>query len=144
MERFRARLQARIPWLVGLYIAAILFTAVSYFYKVGGPSAPFIRGAQIGLSIVLQAFALSTLIRYSEALKDAAKLKTLAIAVNDERNKYIRDRIGGGYTVSITAVAIAAGIAGSFDAKVFFTLLAVVGFQVLVKLALKIYFNHRY
>ena len=146
MNNYRTVLKQRIVWLVALDVLAILFIIVSGYYaqKITFTDG-FIRGSQIGLFTALQIFVLYNIVKYYGAIKDDGKLKAMHIAENDERAKFIRNSIGGGgFNFSIAAVAVATVVVGCYDEKIYFTLLAVTFFMVLVKTALKIYFNTKY
>lgn len=146
MNNYRIALKRRIVWLFALDALAIVFIIISGYYApkltfVHG----FIRGSQIGIFTALQAFVLFSLIRSCQAIKDEGKLRALQIAENDERAKFIRDKIGGGgFNFSIAAIALATVVAGCFEEKIYFTLLAVTAFMVLVKAALKVYYNTKF
>lgn len=146
MNNYRTVLKQRIFWLIALDVLAILFIIASgYYTKTITSIDGFIRGTQIGIFSALQAFVLYNLVKSYGAIKDDGKLRVLYIAEKDERAMFIRDSIGGGgFTFSIAGIAVATVVAGCFDEKVYFTLLAVSFFMVLVKAALKVYYNTKY
>lgn len=146
MNVYRSALRRRILRLVALDALAIVFIILSGYYA---PKLTFthgfIRGTQIGIFTALQVFVLINILRFCQALKDDGKLRTLQIAEKDERAKFIRDKIGGGgFNFSIAAIALATVVAGCFEEKIYFTLLAVTAFMVLVKAALKVYYNTKF
>ncbi|WDV44217.1 hypothetical protein PV797_11835 [Clostridiaceae bacterium M8S5] len=150
MKDFRDVLKKRI----NLYIILILFSCVAVMFSnrfgsiyfadddfLGG----FIIGFQMGIFLCVVGFAFKDIYTFTKALKNESKLKELYTKEKDERNQYIKDKIGlSGFNITLVAVALATIISGFFDKKVFFILLSVLSFITLVKCVLKIYYNKVY
>lgn len=145
MKTMKQDLTVKMRWMV---VACVLLAALvaggffggQYIYgdsHIGG----FITGVQTGLFLAVLIVLLREILRYRKALHSEEALRQLQIEQNDERNRYIRDKIGGtGLNVAIFLVAAGAIVSGFFSHTVFFTLLATLFAIVLVKAMLKGYY----
>lgn len=145
MKTLKQDLSMKICWMaVACVVLAALvlggFFGGQYIYgdsHVGG----FIAGVQTGLFLVVLIVLLREIFRYRKALHNDEALRQLQIEQNDERSRYIRDKIGGiGLNVVIFLVAAGTIVSGFFSHTVFFTLLATLFAIVLVKAVLKGYY----
>ena len=79
-DSYKIQVKRRIPWLITLYVSALAFVGITFFYQTDSPLRSFVRGTQIGLSSILQGAVLSSLLTYRKALKDEGKLQALKIS----------------------------------------------------------------
>lgn len=149
MKEYRTHIQARTRWLVIGCVALVAIVALAMWYSLGvlGKAHPsdaalgFQAGVQTGLFLALLAFLGQLTVRYARALRSEQALQALRVRETDERNRYIKDRIGGiGLDLSICLLAAASVITGFFDRTVFFSLLGALALVSLAKAGLKLYF----
>jgi len=142
MENFRKKLKKRLA-LAGAYNGMVLlFLVISYSiskrHVVPDMAVGFASGFFVGIQIVMIYY----IGKYHAALKNEDKLKTLYIAENDERSKFIESKIGGiGINIILGGTVLGTIVAGFFNETVFFTLLFTLIFTALVKGTLKLYYN---
>jgi hypothetical protein len=150
MEKFKNVLKRRIAFMLAFNGLAIAFIILSiYIARLkshnGSEMDGFVSGFQIGIYFGLQIVIIIYVIKYLKALKSDIELKKLYIKENDEREKVIRDKIGGvGLDFSLAVIATAAVISGFFNQTVFMTLLAVLVAVVAIKGTLKIYYRRKF
>ncbi len=149
MATFKANLRKQTR--VYFAIAALLLV-VAIILLITGPSrageqhiTDFISGMQAGIFTGFFGVAFTMAIRYGMACRNEKLLQKLYIAETDERNRFIRDKVGNtGMNLSIALLMAGAIVAGYFDEKVFATLIvATVGIS-LVKACLKLIYRKRY
>lgn len=147
MERFKNVLKKRIALMALFNVLAIGFIALTGIYenmtaKGSENIADMIHGFQVGIFVCLQLMICVYILKYQRALINEAELNKLYIVENDERTKFIKDKIGGvGFNFCLGLIATATVISGFFHQIVFITLLGVLIFIVLVKGFLKIYYK---
>jgi|SRR5690554_5706649 len=147
MNGYRMTLRQRMIGILALNALALALILVTFSLapKATSSGQNFIRGFQVGIFVTFQGDLIHRMVKYYGAIKDNQKLEVLKIAENDERAKFIRDKIGsGGFNLSVAVMAMATVAAGFANRIVFFTLLATLVFMVMVKAALKIYYNIKY
>lgn len=147
MEQFRKSLKKRLIFLVSLNCIMVLLIVLTGIFvdKTGDNIDEFIRGFRTGIYIAVQLPILIFVIKYIQAFRNEQKIKKLYIEENDERTKFIRDKIGGlGFLFTVAIIAVATVIAGFLNYTVFFTLLAVTFFMVSVRASLKLYYRSKY
>jgi hypothetical protein len=150
MEKFKDVLKKRMALVGGLNGLALVFISLSgvYGFMAADGSkdiSDMIRGFQVGIFIALQIMVIVYFGMYYKALQSDEALKKLYIEENDERTKYIQDKIGGtGFNLIIGAMGTATVIAGFFNQTVFLTLLGALIFIVLIKGFLKLYYRFKY
>jgi hypothetical protein len=154
MEKFKNVLKRRITFMGvfnGLAIAFIVLTA--YISSMKSHNAKgvddfmhgMINGFQMGVFVGVQMLVVIYIMKYRKALKSEDELKKLYIKENDEREKVIRDKIGGvGLNFSLAVIATATVVSGFFNQTVFITLLAVLLVTVTIKAALKLYYKSKF
>ena len=149
MEAYRKQIRRRIPWLViaSVMAVALIILAIGIFgIQLPGTAADdFIRGMQTGLCAVLLVALVGTTISLVRMLGNEKLLEKTFVTETDERNRFIRDKIGGiGMDVSLVILAIATIVSGFYSRTVFFTLAAVLVCQVHVKAGLKLYYRQKF
>lgn len=149
MTAYRERIRGRMRWMIAGCVLAAAVGAFGAWYAFGNmgvnPATDFIRGMQTGLLAVVVGALCITSIGYGRALRDEARLRRLYTEENDERNRFIRDRIGGiGMDLSLFLLAVATVVAGFFDATVSITLAAALAALAFVKAGLKFYFRAKF
>ena len=146
MEKYREKLKKRVAAVV-LYNAAVLMCiALGLFHLAGGGNGgDFIVGFDLGLCVGVQLLGLYHLGRYKAALDNEEKLKKLYVAETDERNLFLKEKMGG-LPVNIIVIALALGtiVAGFFSQTVFFSLMGACLFGALVKGGMKLYYRNKY
>lgn len=144
MDNFRIvlkrRLGAAVAYNVLVLLVIVLGRVLGNYLALNGLSLCFATGFLIGLQLVMLYF----MHKYHTAIQDEDKLKKVYIEENDERGQYIASRIGGtGINLVIAGLSLAMLIACFIDRTVFFSLLGALFFSVLVKGALKLYYNRK-
>lgn len=148
MTQYKAELGKRRVWMIAACLLAAVAVVVGTVYGLGaaghGFDGGFKTGVQTGLFLGVLLILLRTIVQYSRAIRDEKALEAMYIRENDERSRYIRDKIGGtGLDAAIVIQAVAVIIAGFFDNTVFLTLFATLFSTVLIKATLKIYFARK-
>ncbi len=150
MAEYRVTLGKRRIWMIisGLVVLTIgVILTVGFFSSDngGGFTDGFFDGMQVGWLFGMAAVMAGMTVRYSRALHNDALLQKFYIQETDERNRMIRDKIGGlGMNLAIGMLALGALIAGSFDRTVFITLMCATLGVLLLRIGLKLYFYHKY
>lgn len=107
--------------------------------------ADYANGFQLGALTGVLAIVLMQLVKYQRALKDEKRMRQVYYAENDERMKYIRQRVGASaFKVSTVLILIVAVGASYFNFTIAMTLVAVVFVQSLVQVGMKFYFLKNY
>lgn len=149
MTQYKMELSKRRVWMIAVCLLAAVAVVAGTVYGLGfagdGFDVGFKTGVQTGLFLGVLLILLRTIFQYSRALGDEKALEAMYIRENDERNRYIRDKIGGtGLDAAIIVQALSVIIAGFFDNTVFLTLLGTLISTVLIKATLKIYFARKF
>ncbi|MGL4608033.1 MAG: hypothetical protein ACRCU3_11280 [Eubacteriaceae bacterium] len=150
MENFRKDLVKRIKGIIVLNILGLIAIGFGIYYgnlfvMTDDHFLDFIHGAQTGVFVGVQLLAIVMLGKYIGGLRDEKKLRKIYIDEHDERNKFIRDKIGIiGFDLGLVGITIGLIISGFFSRVVFFTLGGVLVFLVLIKACCKIYFYKKY
>ncbi len=143
-EAMRKRQTISIATTLLLTVAVIVVFVLDATGVGLGHTSDFIHGMQAGMLTGFLAVAVLMTMRYTRACRDEAALKKLYIAETDERNRYIRDKIGGiGMNLTIALLAIVTIVTGYFDQTAFFTLMATTVGVALIKAALKLVFARK-
>lgn len=146
LQAYKAQLRRRQMWIgIAMLVAVALLVLSSGVLGTNlySDSIPdFARGFQEGVSFALLVCLLALFLTTGHVMKNEARLEKLFVAEQDERNRYIRNRIGGvGINVMLVLLAVAAIIAGFFNETVFFTLFGTLACISLLKSGLKLYFR---
>lgn len=146
LQAYKAQLRRRQMWIGIAMLVAVTLEVLSsgvLGIDVYAERVPdFARGFQGGVAFALLLGLLALFLAAGHVMKNDAKLEKLFIAEQDERNRYIRNRIGGvGINVMLVLLAVAAIIAGFFNETVFFTLFGTLACISLLKSGLKLYFR---
>jgi len=151
---FKKKLQITIVLSVLLIILGIASTMLVCFDKIGAPETDliddlntfeFTQGFYIGTGLGLICAGLVTLIKNVLCLKNKENFKIAETAYNDERNKFIKNKmwsISG--IVMLFALYIALLISGLFNIIVLKTLVIVLGTFGIIILITKIVLNKIY
>lgn len=141
MEKFKQQLRHRI-FYVGVYCGIVIaLNILAIFFNLESFAAAFASGVSWGIGGVMIFYV----VRYRAALKDEEKLKKLYIEENDERQKLIDAKIGSsGIDILAMFLLLAMIISNFFNQTVFYTLFSTVIFIILVKFALKFYYNKKF
>ncbi len=156
MEKFRKQIKRRLTtnvvlaiFLVVLFAALMIMDATnawSTFLPVekNGDSA-FLAGFRSGFCTSLIGFAVVKIIVLSRALKDENKLKAMYIKETDERNLLIEQKTSSAsFAVTIMGLAVACVIVSFFSRPILYTLVCVILFVSIVKVAFSIYYSKKY
>jgi uncharacterized membrane protein len=147
MEMFKKSVSKRLTALLSLGVLSCLIIVSTALYvgsaKLG--KNDFISGFQTGIFVALMGSILFKINELRNALKNNHSLKTLYIKENDEREKMVRQQIASNsFTIIMIAIALATVISGFYSILVFSTLCITLGFIVLVKASLKLYYYKKY
>ena len=147
MEQFKKTLKRRLYGIAGYCIVLLVLIVFGIFHPTAGNSEEtlaFMAGFNVGLAVVALGVIITGIRKYSAALKDEEKLKTLYIEEHDERKLYIQSKMGGMAMQIILFGLLAATLAaGFFNQVVFFTLLGTLLFGAAVKALLKAYYTRK-
>lgn len=129
---------------VGILIALQVYNMFRPF--VGGENyADFLSGVQLGLLIGVDLVAVFFLAKYLGLLKDEKRMRESFVQENDERNAAIAAKVGvSSYGFTSVGLVVAAVVAGYFSIGAFVALLGAMVFEVLVRLALYLYYSRRF
>lgn len=142
MEEFRKKIERRFKLDRMLCLCNLAIYFMIKFLTKG--ASDFAQGISMGVFVVMELFAAYSLSRTFTALRNEEKLKEMYINETDERNIAIqRETSQKGATISMVGTAIAAIVAGFFDEKICFTLVAVLLFSALVTIILNAYYDRK-
>ena len=156
MEKFRKQIKRRIRTnvvlailLVALFASLMIMDATnawSTFFPIeeNGDNA-FLAGFRTGFCTSLIGFAVVKIIVLSRALKDEKKLKAMYIRETDERNLLIEQKTStASFAVTIMGLGVACVIVSFFSRPILYTLICVILFVSIVKVAFSIYYSKKY
>lgn len=140
MQLFRQKIKTRLTF-GGLYCALVLvLVGILRTFGLEENNLDFTIGFAAGIEAIVIYYMMQSI----AALKSEEKLKKLYIEENDERNKLIKEKVGGSViNFVLLSLSLAMLISGFFNKIVFFTLLATVLYITVVMLVLKIYYNKK-
>lgn len=150
MEKYKQQVKKRMVLLYLYNALSLIIIILTSIYSNVVPEgnqniSEMIRGFQFGTYLCLQLFLLKYIIKFQQALKTESALKDLYIEENDERTKFIKNKIGGfGFNFTLAVIAAATVTAGFFNQLIFCTLLGVLIFMALTKGVLKLYYRKKY
>lgn len=156
MEKFRKQIKRRLRTnvvlailLVALFASLMIMDATnawSTFLPIeeNGDNA-FLAGFRTGFCTSLIGFAVVKIIILSRALKDENKLKAMYIKETDERNLLIEQKTStASFAVTIIGLGVACVIVSFFSRPILYTLICVILFVSIVKVAFSIYYSKKY
>lgn len=148
MENFKKTIQSRIAVMSvfnGVAVVLIVLANTGVFPVAGGAgTADFIQGFLIGVLIGLELLFVYFMARYGVMLKNEELLRKQYVKENDERNRAIRDKIGGAGFQFLSLLFLAATVvSGFFNTVVFWTLLACTFAVSLIAITLKFYYKKK-
>lgn len=145
MEQFKRSLKGKIRLMSVVILICVAIVVVSQFVGIGQIEWEFITGFQLGLFIAIEIIFVSKMVKYRRALADEELLKKLYVEETDERRVFIATKTETlSFHVVLSAIGLAAIVAGFFDKTVFFTLLGVLIFVALTKFVMKVYYRHKF
>ncbi len=156
MEKFRKQIKRRLTtnvvlaiFLAALFAVLMIMDATnawSTFLPIeeNGDNA-FLAGFRSGFCTSLIGFFVVKIIILSRALKDEKKLKTMYIKETDERNMLIEQKTStASFAVTIIGLGVACVVVSFFSRPILYTLICVILFVSIVKVAFGIYFSRKY
>ena len=152
MNAYRGELRRRMWVLVisGTLALVVVGTAGVYGYlrSVGSEAhmLDFSTGMATGLFIAMAAVTTRRVAQMRGALRDEGKLRAMYVAEHDERFLLIQSKTGAWPLSFATDAVVMAGAALSFAgrAEAGFVLMMAAAFMILLRAALKIYYNKKY
>lgn len=142
MDNFRKK----VEWRFKLYTTLCLCGLALYFMLtfLTKNASDFAQGISIGVFVGMEVVAIYNLARTYAALHNEEKLKEMYIKETDERNIAIQKETSQkGLTISTMGTSIAAIVAGFFDEKICFSLVAVLLFSALMTIIVNAYYNRK-
>ncbi|MDS0524855.1 hypothetical protein NNC19_04125 [Clostridium sp. SHJSY1] len=148
MSEFKNILRRRVSRGVAFNVIVIVLICITGYYSAIQMNIndidDGIHGFQVGLFVGIELVAIFHIVKFIRALKNEEELKKLYIKENDERDKFINDKIcNKGYNFLLILLGIAAIISGFFNPTVFFTLVLVLVFSAIILISLKLYYNKK-
>ena len=143
MEDFKKVLRRRMWLLRVVMLVGLLFLLNHQFELVQLPGHPVaaVREFQGGLLSALCILLAVMIIRYNRALGDERHLQLLYNREHDERMRLIRQKAGMPILMVTSLGMVVAGVvAGYFNAVVFMTLIGAALIQLVVAVAVKLYY----
>lgn len=142
MEEFRKKVKRRFRLDTMVCLCSLALYFMLKFLTKG--ASDFAQGISRGVFVGMEVVAVYNLSRTFTALRNEEKLKEMYINETDERNIAIQKETSQkGATISTVGTAVAAIVAGFFDEKVCFTLVAVLLFSALVTIIVNAYYNRK-
>ena len=145
LEKYRREIKNRVSVYQALIAVALVFVIIgNVLLKDRGQTVESVRGFATGLSIGIELVCVFQLGKLWKMLKDEEVLKEVYIREHDEREALIQMK-SGLHVVPILSfiILICAILVGFFNDTIFYTLVVVGIGQILIALALKIYWkNH--
>lgn len=142
MDNFRKK----VEWRFKLYTTLCLCGLALYFMLtfLTKNASDFAQGISMGVFVGMEVVAIYNLARTYAALHNEEKLKQMYIKETDERNIAIQKETSQkGLTISTMGTSIAAIVAGFFDEKICFSLVAVLLFSALMTIIVNAYYNRK-
>ena len=156
MEKFRKQIKRRLRTnvvlailLVALFATLMIMDATNAWstflpFEENGDNA-FLAGFRTGFCTSLIGYAVVKIIVLSRALKDEKKLKAMYIRETDERNLLIEQKTStASFAVTIMGLGVACVIVSFFSRPILYTLICVILFVSIVKVAFSIYYSKKY
>ena len=145
LEKYRREIKNRVSVYQALIAVALVFVIIgNVLLKDRGQTVESVRGFATGLSIGIELVCVFQLGKLWKMLKDEDVLKEVYIREHDEREALIQMKFGL-HVIPILSfiILICAILVGFFNETIFYTLVIVGIGQILIALALKIYWkNH--
>ena len=145
LEKYRREIKNRVSVYQALIAVALVFVIIgNVLLKDRGQTVESVRGFATGLSIGIELVCVFQLGKLWKMLKDEEVLKEVYIREHDEREALIQMK-SGLHVIPVLSfiILICAILVGFFNDTIFYTLVVVGIGQILIALALKIYWkNH--
>ena len=145
LEKYRREIKNRVSVYQALIAVALVFVIIgNVLLKDRGQMVESVRGFATGLFIGIELVCVFQLGKLWKMLKDEEVLKEVYIREHDEREALIQMK-SGLHVIPVLSfiILICAILVGFFNDTVFYTLVVVGIGQILIALALKIYWkNH--
>lgn len=143
LEKYRREIKNRVSVYQALIVVALVFVIIgNVLLKDRGQTVETVRGFATGLFIGIELVCVFQLGKLWKMLKDEEVLKEVYIREHDEREALIQMK-SGLHVIPILSfiILICAILVGFFNDTVFYTLVVVGIGQILIALALKIYWK---
>lgn len=142
MEKYRSTIKNRILGATIYVIVIVAFIVLNRVFKLdvtgGGFEGGFIDGVVSGVGALVIFF----LFKYKRALKDDELLQKLYIEEHDEREIYLKYRVGHtGYMFSLIGLSLGMIISVYLNRTVFITLLVVTLIMSFMSIFLKYHYS---
>lgn len=145
LEKYRREIKNRVSVYQALIAVALVFVIIgNVLLKDRGQTVETVRGFATGLFIGIELVCVFQLGKLWKMLKDEEVLKEVYIREHDEREALIQMK-SGFHVIPVLSfiILICAILVGFFNDTIFYTLVVVGIGQILIALALKIYWkNH--
>lgn len=144
MDQFKKNLKSKIIISVGGMMSCVTIVLISRNMVAKDIRIDLIFGIQLGIILSFELLFLFKIIKYKKALNDEKILKKLYVKENDERSIFIDKKAATLVLyLSLATLAVVTIVAGFFNSIVFFTLLSVLGFIIITKSILYMYYKKK-
>ncbi|EPH10896.1 hypothetical protein [Facklamia hominis] len=143
LEKYRREIKNRVSVYQALIAVALVFVIIgNVLLKDRGQTVETVRGFATGLFIGIELVCVFQLGKLWKMLKDEEVLKEVYIREHDEREALIQMK-SGLHVIPVLSfiILICAILVGFFNDTIFYTLVVVGIGQILIALALKIYWK---
>lgn len=143
LEKYRREIKNRVSVYQALIAVALVFVIIgNVLLKDRGQTVESVRGFATGLFIGIELVCVFQLGKLWKMLKDEEVLKEVYIREHDEREALIQMK-SGLHVIPVLSfiILICAILVGFFNDTIFYTLVVVGIGQILIALALKIYWK---
>lgn len=142
MEDFRKKVERHFKFDTMFCLCSLALYFMLKFLTKG--ASDFAQGISMGVFVGMELFVVCHLARTFTALRNEEKLKEMYINETDERNIAIQKETSQkGSVISMVGTSMAAIVAGFFDKKICFSLVAVLIFSALVTILVNVYYKRR-
>lgn len=150
MEAFVSTLKRRVALYAALLVLFVAASAIVPLFRTEMPGVDehtlgMARGFQSGMFAGLSLLLVWQLIVALRALRSEDARRRLYVQENDERRRFILDKMGGfAYNLAMGVVGAAGCIAGYFNLVVSSTLILTLVGMALLKACFKVYYRNRF
>lgn len=144
MQEYEKKIRRRSQYtLSGSLLCCSLGLFLGFFGKDRIDPMPL--GFLMGLLMGFAALGLALWFRWHHVLRNEEALRAAYAKDNDERSRMIQEKSGlGSLRVSIAVICVGMMVSIFFDTRVFLTLNAVLFLFAVAKIALVLYYSHKY
>ena len=142
MEEFRKKVETRLRVYTIICCGSLGLYFTLRFLTKG--ASDFAQGLTMGVLCGMEFVAVFNLVRMLAATRNEEKLREMYINETDERNCAIQKATSQkSAAISMVGTAVAAIVAGFFDAKICMTLVAVLLVSALITVIVNAYYNKK-